>query len=83
MVQAANGNITIAELGLKEGLIEESLEIASDELELARKMVEWKACVPSLFISIQNFLTCFYLCSWEEPIEKFEPGQWGHIGKSK
>jgi len=62
MVQAANGNITVAELRLKEGLIEESLEIASDELELARKMVEWKACVPFptlVFISIQKFLTCF------------------------
>lgn len=55
MVQAANGNITIAELGLKEGLIEESLEIASDELELARKMVEWKACVPSVYFHSKFF----------------------------
>jgi len=86
LVRAANGNITLAELTLKEGHIEESLEIASDELELARNMVKWKACVPFpalVFVFIQTFLTCFfYLCSWEEPTERFEPGQWGHIGKS-
>jgi len=49
MVQTANGDISAAETKLNEGQIEESLEIASDELELAQKMVEWKACVTSLF----------------------------------
>lgn len=43
IVQAANGNISDAEKKLNEGQIEESLDIASDELELAQKMVEWKA----------------------------------------
>ncbi|KAF9453778.1 Ndufa5, NADH-ubiquinone oxidoreductase subunit [Macrolepiota fuliginosa MF-IS2] len=43
IVQAANGDIFAAEKKLNEGQIEESLDIASDELELAQKMVEWKA----------------------------------------
>ncbi|KAF5356211.1 hypothetical protein D9756_003794 [Leucocoprinus leucothites] len=43
IVQTANGDIRAAEKKLNEGQIEESLEIASDELELAQKMVEWKA----------------------------------------
>ncbi|KXN89987.1 NADH dehydrogenase [ubiquinone] 1 alpha subcomplex subunit 5 [Leucoagaricus sp. SymC.cos] len=43
VVQAANGDIRAAEKNLNEGQIEESLDIASDELELAQKMVEWKA----------------------------------------
>lgn len=45
IVQAANGDVAAAEKKLNEGQIEESLGIASDELELARKMVEWKAYV--------------------------------------
>lgn len=45
IVQAANGDVAVAEKKLNEGQIEESLGIASDELELARKMVEWKAYV--------------------------------------
>ena len=49
IVQAANGDIGAAEKKLNEGQIEESLDIASDELELAQKMVEWKACVPPLY----------------------------------
>ena len=43
IVQAANGDVVAAEKRLNEGQIEESLDIASDELQLARKMVEWKA----------------------------------------
>ncbi|KAJ3576653.1 hypothetical protein NP233_g294 [Leucocoprinus birnbaumii] len=43
IVQAAKGDIRAVETKLNEGQIEESLEIANDELELAQKMVEWKA----------------------------------------
>lgn len=43
IVTGANGNIQEAETGLKEGQIEESLDIASDELNLVAKMAEWKA----------------------------------------
>lgn len=45
IVQAVNGDIAAAEKKLNEGQIEESLDIASDELQLAQKMVEWKAYV--------------------------------------
>jgi NADH dehydrogenase (ubiquinone) 1 alpha subcomplex subunit 5 len=43
IVQGANGDIATVEKQLDEGQIEESLDIASDELSLATKMVEWKA----------------------------------------
>jgi len=43
VVNNANGDISLAEQQLKEGHIEEALDIASDELALAAKMVEWKA----------------------------------------
>ncbi|XP_006454374.1 hypothetical protein AGABI2DRAFT_189651 [Agaricus bisporus var. bisporus H97] len=43
IVQAVNGDIVEAEKKLNEGQIEESLDIASDELQLAQKMLEWKA----------------------------------------
>jgi NADH dehydrogenase (ubiquinone) 1 alpha subcomplex subunit 5 len=43
IVQGANGDIAAVEKQLAEGQIEESLDIAQDELELAAKMVEWKA----------------------------------------
>ncbi len=53
IVQTANGDVATAEKKLNEGQIEESLDIASDELELARKMVEWKAYVMiHLFLNI-------------------------------
>lgn len=45
IVQAVNGDIVEAEKKLNEGQIEESLDIASDELQLAQKMLEWKAYV--------------------------------------
>lgn len=44
----AQGDIAAVEKQLNEGQIEESLVIASDELKLAAKMIEWKACVLSL-----------------------------------
>ncbi|KZT74659.1 NADH2 dehydrogenase [Daedalea quercina L-15889] len=46
IVQAADGNITEVEKQLDEGHIEESLDIATDELGLVSKMVEWKAWDP-------------------------------------
>jgi NADH dehydrogenase (ubiquinone) 1 alpha subcomplex subunit 5 len=42
IVQRANGDIAAAEKELGEGQIEESLDIASDELRLVSKMIEWK-----------------------------------------
>lgn len=42
-VEKANGDITVLEKELDEGHVEESLEIAQDELSLAAKMLEWKA----------------------------------------
>lgn len=47
IVQGANGDIAAAESELDEGHIEESLDIAKDELELVSKMAEWKAYVHS------------------------------------
>ncbi|OBZ80044.1 NADH dehydrogenase [ubiquinone] 1 alpha subcomplex subunit 5 [Grifola frondosa] len=46
IVQAANGSIAEAEKQLDEGHIEESLDIAQDELSLVSKMIEWKAWEP-------------------------------------
>ncbi|CAL1695919.1 unnamed protein product [Somion occarium] len=46
IVQSANGDIHAAEKQLDEGNIEESLDIANDELTLVGKMVDWKAWEP-------------------------------------
>lgn len=43
IVQGANGDIATVEKQLDEGQIEESLDIAKDELKLAQNMLEWKA----------------------------------------
>lgn len=43
ILKAANADIAAAEKGLNEGIIEESLLIAVDELKLAAQMVDWKA----------------------------------------
>ena len=45
IAKTANGDVSAVEKQLNEGHIEESLDIASDELSLAAKMVEWKSCV--------------------------------------
>lgn len=45
IVQGASGDVATVEKQLEEGQIEESLDIAQDELSLAAKMVEWKALV--------------------------------------
>ncbi|KIK94837.1 hypothetical protein PAXRUDRAFT_827606 [Paxillus rubicundulus Ve08.2h10] len=46
IVQSANGDIAAVEKQLDEGQIEESLDIAEDELKLAQNMLEWKAWGP-------------------------------------
>ncbi|KIY43725.1 hypothetical protein FISHEDRAFT_52910 [Fistulina hepatica ATCC 64428] len=46
VVQAAHGDIAAIEKALNEGQIEESIDIATDELRLAHRMVEWKAWDP-------------------------------------
>lgn len=43
IVQGANEDIAAAEKQLDEGQIEESLDIAKDELKLVENMLEWKA----------------------------------------
>lgn len=43
IVKSVNGDIAQAEKQLNEGQIEESLGIATDELSLVSRMVEWKA----------------------------------------
>ncbi|KAJ3511295.1 hypothetical protein NLJ89_g4180 [Agrocybe chaxingu] len=46
IVKGANGDVAAVEKQLNEGQIEESLDIAADELSLAAKIVEWKAWEP-------------------------------------
>ncbi|KAI0825171.1 NADH2 dehydrogenase [Trametes gibbosa] len=46
VLEKANGVVAVAEKELDEGHIEESLDIAQDELSLAEKMLQWKAWEP-------------------------------------
>lgn len=46
IVQESKGDIGAVEKQLDEGQIEESLDIAADELQLAGNMVKWKAWEP-------------------------------------
>ncbi|KAI0335312.1 NADH2 dehydrogenase [Cubamyces sp. BRFM 1775] len=46
VLEKANGNVATIEKELDEGQIEESLDIAQDELSLAQKMLQWKAWEP-------------------------------------
>ena len=43
IVQEAKGDVAAAEKKLDEGLIEQALDVAKDELSLVSKMIEWKA----------------------------------------
>lgn len=45
ILERASGDVSIVEQEIDQGQIEEVLEAAKDELALAVKMVEWKACV--------------------------------------
>lgn len=76
IVKGVNGDIKEAEKQLKEGHIEESLDIAADELSLTAKMAEWKAYV-LLFLSERSWLMS---TRWEPLEEKPEPGQWEYPG---
>jgi NADH dehydrogenase (ubiquinone) 1 alpha subcomplex subunit 5 len=51
IVQDAKGDIALAEKALDEGLIEQALDVANDELNLVSKMIEWKAYVCRVFSS--------------------------------
>ncbi|CCM01955.1 uncharacterized protein FIBRA_04028 [Fibroporia radiculosa] len=46
IVQNSDGSIEEVEKQLDEGHIEESIDIATDELSLVSKMIEWKAWEP-------------------------------------
>ncbi|KAH9937655.1 NADH2 dehydrogenase [Fomitopsis serialis] len=46
IVQASGGNVAEVEKQLDEGHIEESLDVATDEMNLVSKVVEWKAWEP-------------------------------------
>jgi len=43
VIQEANGDVAAVEKKLDEGLIEQALDVAKDELSLVSKMIEWKA----------------------------------------
>jgi NADH dehydrogenase (ubiquinone) 1 alpha subcomplex subunit 5 len=43
IVEKANGSISAVESELQDGQIEQTLDIATDELNLAKSMLEWKA----------------------------------------
>lgn len=58
IVEGANGDVQAAEKQLDEGQIEESLDIAQDELNLVSKMTEWKA-----YVFIQLLYTLSVSCS--------------------
>ncbi|RXW19890.1 hypothetical protein EST38_g5986 [Candolleomyces aberdarensis] len=46
IVESAKGDVAAVEQKLDEGQIEQSLDVATDELSLASKMLEWKAWEP-------------------------------------
>ncbi|EJU01886.1 hypothetical protein DACRYDRAFT_66862 [Dacryopinax primogenitus] len=46
IVKASNGDAFKAEKDLDEGLIEQVIQVAEDELSLVTKMIEWKAWEP-------------------------------------
>ncbi len=49
IIERANGDIAQVEKELDAGQIEEVLDVATDELQLAGKMLEWKTCVRMRF----------------------------------
>lgn len=81
ITQAANGDISAAEKELDEGQIEESLDIASDELKLAAKMVDWKASVFCV-CPLRTLSLMLLQHRWEPLEDKPEPGQWEYLGQS-
>lgn len=77
IVQGANGDVAVVEKALDEGQIEEAVMIAKDELELAGKMIEWKAYVNSQSSKTRNHI----FSSWEPLTEHPQPGQWEYPGR--
>ena len=82
IVQRANGNVSAVEKELNEGQIEQSLDIASDELKLAAKMVEWKALVSMPFLRNEPCFSFRVNHRWEPLEDKPEKGQWEYPGAS-
>ena len=79
IVENANGKISEAEKQLDEGHIEQSLDIATDEMNLVSKMIEWKAYAH--YMSPHRKKAEGFSCSWEPLVEQPEPGQWQYFGK--
>jgi NADH dehydrogenase (ubiquinone) 1 alpha subcomplex subunit 5 len=79
IIRGANGDVAEVEKQLDEGHIEESLDIANDELKLVSNMIEWKAYALALQFISDTLLT--FVPSWEPLEEKPEPGQWEYFGQ--
>lgn len=78
IVEGVNGDIGAAEQQLDEGQIEQSIDIAKDELGLVSKMIEWKAYVFFAFSPLH--FSAMY--RWEPLEEKPEDGQWEYPGRT-
>lgn len=50
ILDRSKGNVAVVEKEINQGQIEEVLKVAEDELSLAGKMIEWKACVPCIWL---------------------------------
>ena len=59
IVKNASGDVSAAEQQLNEGQIEEALDIATDELSLAAKMIEWKSYANSILFRVEWFMILF------------------------
>ena len=81
ILERSNGDVQAAEKELDEGQIEESLDIAQDELSLANKMLQWKAYVATIGSAVFCARLTSSQISWEPLEEKPEPGQWQYFGK--
>jgi NADH dehydrogenase (ubiquinone) 1 alpha subcomplex subunit 5 len=79
IIRGANGDVAEVEKQLDEGHIEESLDIANDELKLVSNMIEWKAYV--LFLQLVSNTILTFVTSWEPLEENPEPGQWEYFGQ--
>ncbi len=77
-LKIANGDVGAAETLLKEGHIEESLDIAADELKLAANHGGMESVSRLILRSSQHL----HASSWEPLVEKPEPGQWEYPGQT-
>jgi NADH dehydrogenase (ubiquinone) 1 alpha subcomplex subunit 5 len=60
IVQDSKGDIAQVEKQLDEGLIEQALDVANDELSLVSKMIEWKAYAFYRFAMILLMITSVF-----------------------